>query len=140
MTFRQQQAQLTLLDWLRVEYAIGKPSNKLLVVAELDSDTWVGEVKRIRGKKPLRPPPCDFYFPVLRSQTAEGGLLSQFRLFSPLAPHAHPAIWNSDGEFEALLAQPYRRSRQRNSLGLQNFRRHRHLLHCASHLYSHGYL
>ena len=40
-----------MLDWLRVEYAIEKPSNKLLAVAELDSDTWVGEVKRIRGKK-----------------------------------------------------------------------------------------
>jgi hypothetical protein len=34
-----------LLDWLRVEYAIEKPSNKLLAVAELDSDTWA------RGKK-----------------------------------------------------------------------------------------
>jgi hypothetical protein len=33
-----------------VEYAIAKPSNKLLAVAELDSDTWVGEVKRIRAK------------------------------------------------------------------------------------------
>jgi hypothetical protein len=40
-----------LLDWLRLEYAIEKPSNKLLVVAELDSVTWVGEVKRIQGKK-----------------------------------------------------------------------------------------
>jgi hypothetical protein len=30
-----------LLDWLRVEYAIEKPSNKLLAVAELDSDTWI---------------------------------------------------------------------------------------------------
>jgi len=40
-----------LLDWLRVEYAVEKPSNKLLAVTELDSDTWVGEVKRIRGKK-----------------------------------------------------------------------------------------
>jgi hypothetical protein len=29
-----------LLDWLRVEYAIEKPSNKLLAVAELDSDAW----------------------------------------------------------------------------------------------------
>jgi hypothetical protein len=28
-----------------------KPGNKLLAVAELDSDTWVGEVRRIRGKK-----------------------------------------------------------------------------------------
>jgi hypothetical protein len=46
-----QQTRRTLLDWLRVEYAIEKPSNKLLALAELDSDTWVGEVKRIRGKK-----------------------------------------------------------------------------------------
>jgi len=40
-----------LPDWLRVEYAIEKPSNKLLAVAELDSDTWVGEVNRTRSKK-----------------------------------------------------------------------------------------
>ena len=33
------------------QHAIEKPSNKLLAVTELDSDTWVGEVKRIRGKK-----------------------------------------------------------------------------------------
>jgi hypothetical protein len=51
LTSRQQQTQCTLLDWLRVEYAIEKPSNKLLAVTELDSDTWVGEVERIRGKK-----------------------------------------------------------------------------------------
>ena len=40
-----------MLDWLRVEYAIEKPSNKLLAATDLDSDTWVAEVKRIRGKK-----------------------------------------------------------------------------------------
>jgi hypothetical protein len=40
-----------LLDWLRMEYAIERPSNKLLAATELDSDTWVGEVKRIRGKR-----------------------------------------------------------------------------------------
>ena len=40
-----------MLDWLRVEYAIEKPSNKLVAATDLDSDTWVGEVKRIRGKK-----------------------------------------------------------------------------------------
>jgi hypothetical protein len=34
-----------------VEYAIEKPSNKLLAATDLDSDPWVGEVKRIRGKK-----------------------------------------------------------------------------------------
>jgi hypothetical protein len=50
-TSRQDQTQRTLLDWLRVEYAIAKPSNKLLAVAEPDSDTWLGAVKRIRGKK-----------------------------------------------------------------------------------------
>ncbi|MCX6928622.1 MAG: class I SAM-dependent DNA methyltransferase, partial [Verrucomicrobia bacterium] len=51
ITSREHQTQRTLLDWLRVEYALEKPSNKLLAVTELDSDTWVGEVKRIRGKK-----------------------------------------------------------------------------------------
>jgi hypothetical protein len=40
-----------LLDWLRMEYAIEKHSNKLLALTGLDSDIWVGEVKRIRGKK-----------------------------------------------------------------------------------------
>ena len=34
-----------------MEYAIEKPSNKLLAATDLASDTWVGEVKRIRGKK-----------------------------------------------------------------------------------------
>jgi hypothetical protein len=40
ITSRQQQTQRTLLDWLRVEYGIEKHSNKLLAVANLDSDTW----------------------------------------------------------------------------------------------------
>src|ERR1019366_4376492 len=51
ITSSQHQTQRTLLDWLRMEYAIEKPSNKLLAAAELDSDTWVSEVKRILGKK-----------------------------------------------------------------------------------------
>jgi hypothetical protein len=34
-----------------MEYAIEKPSNKLLASTDLDSDTWVAEVKHIRGKK-----------------------------------------------------------------------------------------
>ena len=42
VTSRQQQAQRTLLDWLRVEHGIEKPSNKLLAVADLDSDACVG--------------------------------------------------------------------------------------------------
>jgi hypothetical protein len=53
LTGRQQQTQRTLLDWLRVEYGIEKPSNKLLAVTELDSNIWVSEVKRIRGNKQL---------------------------------------------------------------------------------------
>jgi hypothetical protein len=51
LTSHQQEPRRRLLDWLRVEYAIEKPSNKLLAATELDSDTWVGEVKRVRGKK-----------------------------------------------------------------------------------------
>jgi hypothetical protein len=34
-----------------MEYGIAKPSDKFLVPIELDSNTWVSEVKRIRGKK-----------------------------------------------------------------------------------------
>jgi hypothetical protein len=40
-----------VFGWLRVEYDIEKPSNKLFAATELDSDTWVSEVKRIRSKK-----------------------------------------------------------------------------------------
>ena len=41
----------TVLDWLRVEHAIEKASLKLRASTDLDSDTFVAEVKRIRGKK-----------------------------------------------------------------------------------------
>jgi hypothetical protein len=51
ITSRQQQTPRTLLDWLRVGYGIEKPRNELLALAELDSNTWVSEVRRIRGKK-----------------------------------------------------------------------------------------
>jgi len=34
-----------------VESGIEKPSNNLLALTDLDSNTWVSEVKRIRGKK-----------------------------------------------------------------------------------------
>jgi hypothetical protein len=43
--------QNTILDWLRVEFNIEKASLKLHVPTELDSDAFVAEVKRIRGKK-----------------------------------------------------------------------------------------
>jgi hypothetical protein len=46
-----------LLDWLCVEYAIEKPTKKLEALLELDSDSLVAEVKKIRGrKKPLTAP------------------------------------------------------------------------------------
>ena len=48
---RQQQTQRTFLDWLHVEYAIEKSGNKLQAIAELDSDTLVSEVERIRGRR-----------------------------------------------------------------------------------------
>jgi hypothetical protein len=54
ITAAQQQTQSTILDWLRVEYGIEKPGNKLQSLTTLDSDTFVAEVKRIRGaKQPL---------------------------------------------------------------------------------------
>ena len=40
-----------LADWPQPRQAIEQPSNKLLALTELDSNTWVSEVKRIRGKK-----------------------------------------------------------------------------------------
>ena len=40
-----------ILDWLRVEYAIDKPSKKLQMLIDLDSDAFVAEVKKLRGKK-----------------------------------------------------------------------------------------
>ena len=43
-----------MLAWLRVQYGIEKPSKKLLALTDLDSNTWVSEVKRIRGKKQPR--------------------------------------------------------------------------------------
>jgi hypothetical protein len=51
ITASQQTTRHTLLDWLRVEYAIGKPTNKLQNLTAFDSDSFVAEVKHIRGKK-----------------------------------------------------------------------------------------
>ena len=48
---KRNQMTRTLLDWLRVEYGIEKPSQKLQAPTELDSDGFVAEVRRIRGKK-----------------------------------------------------------------------------------------
>ena len=51
ITSSRQQTQRTLIDWLKVEYGIEKPGNKLSAVTRLDSDGFVAEVKRIRGRK-----------------------------------------------------------------------------------------
>ena len=40
-----------ILDWLRVEHEIEKPSTKLQSPLGLDSDGFVAEVKKLRGKK-----------------------------------------------------------------------------------------
>ena len=40
-----------LLDWLRVEHGIEKPSLKLQSPTGLDSDAFVAEVKKLRGRK-----------------------------------------------------------------------------------------
>ena len=39
-----------LLDWLRVEYAIEKPTQKLANVLEFDAEALIAEVKKIRGR------------------------------------------------------------------------------------------
>jgi hypothetical protein len=46
-----QQTRRSTLDWLRVEHAVEKASLKLQSPTDLDSDAFVAEVKRIRGKK-----------------------------------------------------------------------------------------
>jgi hypothetical protein len=51
ITASQQQTQRAVLDWLRVEYAIEKPSQKLAALTDLDSDAFIAEVKKLRGKK-----------------------------------------------------------------------------------------
>lgn len=54
ITGMQQQTRRTLLDWLKVEYEIDKPSMKLQDPIALESDTLVAEVKKLRGKsRPL---------------------------------------------------------------------------------------
>jgi len=48
---QQQETRRTILDWLRVEYEIAKPSLKLQAPVDLDGDALIAEVKKIRGKK-----------------------------------------------------------------------------------------
>lgn len=54
ITSEQQGGRRALLDWLRLEFGIDKPSQKLQDAARLDADGFCAEVKKARGrKKPL---------------------------------------------------------------------------------------
>ncbi|HET6574990.1 MAG TPA: hypothetical protein VFG68_15395, partial [Fimbriiglobus sp.] len=47
----QQSGRRTVLDWLRAEFGIDKPSQKLADVASLSADEFAAEVKKLRGRK-----------------------------------------------------------------------------------------
>lgn len=51
ITALQHETARTLLDWLKVEHAIEKPTQRLQGFIDLDSDGFLAEVKKIRGKK-----------------------------------------------------------------------------------------
>ncbi len=54
ITVEQYAGRQAVLDWLRAEFVVEKPSQKLQNLAALDTDTLVAEVKKARGKqKPL---------------------------------------------------------------------------------------
>jgi len=54
ITAEQQAGRRAMLDWLRLEFGIEKPSQKLQDVARLDADALAAEVKKARGRsKPL---------------------------------------------------------------------------------------
>ncbi len=47
----QQTTRRQLLDWLRVEHDVAKPTLKLKALLDLDSDAFVVEVRKARGRK-----------------------------------------------------------------------------------------
>jgi len=51
LTHQRQKTMKDLLDWLKVEHDIAEPSMKLKSSLDLDSDAFVAEVRKIRGKK-----------------------------------------------------------------------------------------
>jgi hypothetical protein len=48
---QRQSGSRSVLDWLRVEFAIEKPTQRLAEPAALDADALTAEVKKVRGKK-----------------------------------------------------------------------------------------
>lgn len=51
ITEAQQTTRREIVDWLRVQHEIEKPNMRLRAPVELDSDGFVAEVKKVRGKK-----------------------------------------------------------------------------------------
>lgn len=95
ITAAHQAMRKALLDWLRVEHGIEKASLKLQSPTDLDSDAFVAEVKRIRGKKnplsvaalkSLRDEHAQSIEPA-RKQVAEAGRLE--RLLNDLVNEAY---------------------------------------------------
>jgi hypothetical protein len=54
---RQQQGRIEILVWLRVEFEVSKPSQRLQTQEQLDQEGFIAEVRKLRGRsKPLSPP------------------------------------------------------------------------------------
>lgn len=51
ITRTQHDTLKSILDWLKVEHGIDKASKRLLSAFELDSDAFIAEVRKLRGKK-----------------------------------------------------------------------------------------
>jgi hypothetical protein len=48
---RQQKIMKDLLDWLKVEHEVPEPSMRLRRSLDLDSDTFIAEIRKLHGKK-----------------------------------------------------------------------------------------
>jgi hypothetical protein len=76
-----------------MEYAIEKPSTNFLAVTDLDSDTWVGKVKRIRMgvRTKIRPDPGgDCPSAALREQHRPALARDGAQETPPARPPRHP--------------------------------------------------
>src|SRR5262245_10999236 len=51
ITSEQLSGSRAVLDWLRVEFGVERPSQKLQDVAALDADGLIAEVKKARGRQ-----------------------------------------------------------------------------------------
>lgn len=49
----RQNTTVELLDWLRMEFGIEKPSQKLQAPQMLSGDEWIAEIKKLRGRSGL---------------------------------------------------------------------------------------